>query len=61
MSAQMQQMNPMAATQMFAPGQDPHKLYLGEAENLEVVAGQHEYVLDGVEERVLEKLGWKKK
>lgn len=56
MAAQMQQMNPAAGAQLFAPGQDPHKLFLGEAENLEVLAGQHQYVLDGVEERILKKL-----
>jgi len=53
MSQQMQQMNPGSTANMFAPGQDPNKIYLAEAENLEVAAGQHEYVLDGIEDRVL--------
>lgn len=53
MAAQMQGMNPAAGAGMFAPGSDPHKMFLAEAENLEVVGGQHEYVLDGVLERLL--------
>lgn len=53
MAAQMQQMNPAGGAGMFAPGQDPHKMFLAEAENLEVVGGQHEWVLDGVVERLL--------
>ena len=32
-------------------GQDPDKLFLAEAENLELV--QHEWILEGVEERLL--------
>ncbi|KAF3928074.1 hypothetical protein AA313_de0202659 [Arthrobotrys entomopaga] len=51
--AQMQQMNPQQNTQqLFGPGQDPAKLYLAEAENLEVMV-QHEFVLDGIEDRIL--------
>ena len=51
-SSQMAQMNPGAAgTGMFQPGQDADKMFLSEAENLEVV--EHEYVLKGVEERLL--------
>ncbi|KAH0602867.1 uncharacterized protein H6S33_008517 [Morchella sextelata] len=53
MAAQMGGMNPAAGAGMFAPGQDPHKMFLAEAENLEVVGGQHEWVLDGVIERLL--------
>jgi hypothetical protein len=51
MAAQMQQMNPTA--NMFGPGQDPNKMFLAEAENLEVVGGQHDWILNGVEGRVL--------
>ena len=47
-------MNPAASVNPFQPGQDPDKLYLSEAENLEVV--EHFCILDGVEERVLHKL-----
>ena len=56
MAQQMQQMSPGATANMFAPGQDPNKLFLAEAENLEVAAGQHEYVLDGIEDRVLARI-----
>ena len=53
MAQQMSQMNPGAAGAggMFQPGQDPDKLFKSEAENLEVV--EHEYILRGVEERIL--------
>jgi len=53
MAQQMSQMNPGAggAGGMFQPGQDPDKLFKSEAENLEVV--EHEYILRGVEERIL--------
>lgn len=52
MASQMAQMNPGAAgTGMFQPGQDPDKMFRSEAENLEVV--EHEYILEGVEDRVL--------
>lgn len=37
------QANPMA-------GQDPDKLFRAEAENLELV--QHEYLMDGIEQRL---------
>ncbi|KAF3167353.1 ER membrane complex subunit 3 [Orbilia oligospora] len=51
--AQVQQMNPQANTQqLFGPGQDPAKMYLAEAENLEVMV-QHEFVLDGIVDRIL--------
>ncbi|CUS14393.1 unnamed protein product [Tuber aestivum] len=53
MAQQMQQMNPAGGNAMFAPGQDPNKMFLAEAENLEVVGGQHEWVLDGVVDRLL--------
>ena len=49
-----QQMNPTMGVNPFQPGQDPDKLYLSEAENLEVM--EHFCILDGVEERVLYKL-----
>ncbi|CAO1606249.1 hypothetical protein XANCAGTX0491_009750 [Xanthoria calcicola] len=49
---QMSQMSPGAgSTAMFQPGQDPDKIFQSEAENLEVL--EHEYILMGVEERVL--------
>ncbi|KAL9103291.1 MAG: hypothetical protein Q9163_001669 [Psora crenata] len=51
MAQQMSQMNPGATTQLFQPGQDPDKAFMNEAENLEVV--EHEYILKGVEERLL--------
>jgi len=38
------QQNPFA-------GQDPHKLFLAEAENLEVV--RHEWIMEGIEERLI--------
>lgn len=50
----MASMNPAAAVNPFQPGQDPDKLYLSEAENLEVM--EHFCILDGIEERVLNKL-----
>lgn len=49
MAQQMSQMNPSAG--MFQPGQDPDKLFLSEAENLEVL--EHFYILQGIEERLL--------
>lgn len=45
----MQQQNPMAGAE------DPDKLFANESENLEVV--EHWNILDGVEKRVLERLG----
>ncbi|KAI9819528.1 MAG: ER membrane complex subunit 3 [Pycnora praestabilis] len=51
MAQQMAQMNPGAGAGMFGPGQDPDKMFQGEAENLEVV--EHWWVLEGVEDRVL--------
>ena len=47
----MAQMNPGAGVNPFGPGQDPHKMFQGEAENLEVT--EHRYILDGIEERLL--------
>lgn len=48
----MPQMNPQAgmAQNPFA-GQDPDKLFQGEIENLELV--QHEWILEGIEERIV--------
>ena len=51
MAQQMSQMNPGAGAVMFQPGQDPDKMFQSEAENLEVI--EHEYILEGVEDRVL--------
>ena len=34
--------------------EDPNKIFLSEAENLEVV--EHRYILEGVEDRLLERL-----
>lgn len=48
----MAQMNPGAG--MMGPEQDPDKLFLNEAENLEVM--EHRWILDGVEERLIAKL-----
>ena len=50
MAQQIQQMNPTATA---SPGKGPNKMSLAEAENLDVAAGQHEYVLEGIEDRVL--------
>ncbi|KKK25855.1 hypothetical protein ARAM_000485 [Aspergillus rambellii] len=55
MAQQMGSINPAAGANPFQPGQDPHKMYLNEAENLEVM--EHFCILDGVEERVLRKYG----
>ncbi|KAI9756165.1 MAG: hypothetical protein M4579_003978 [Chaenotheca gracillima] len=54
MSQQMAQMNPAASMNMFQPGQDPDKMFQGEAENLEVV--EHDWILSGVEQRILKDL-----
>ncbi|KAF6220163.1 hypothetical protein HO133_003294 [Letharia lupina] len=51
MAQQMSQMNPGAGAGMFQPGQDADKMFRSEAENLEVV--EHEYILKGVEDRLL--------
>ncbi|CAD6589708.1 MAG: ER membrane complex subunit 3 [Alectoria sarmentosa] len=55
MAQQMSQMNPGAGAGMFQPGQDPDKMFQSEAENLEVV--EHEYILEGVEDRLLASMG----
>jgi len=52
MAQQMGMANPAAMMNPMQPGQDPDKLYLSEAENLEVM--EHFCILDGVEERVLQ-------
>ncbi|KAE9986573.1 hypothetical protein EG327_004245 [Venturia inaequalis] len=49
MAQQMAQMNPTAG--ITGPGADPDKMFQAEAENLEVI--EHEYVLAGIEERLL--------
>lgn len=51
MATQMAQMNPAASANPFGPGQDPDKLFLAEAENLEVM--EHYSILDGIETRLL--------
>ena len=53
MAQQMAQMNPGA--NLMGPNNDPDKMFQAEAENLEVA--QHEYVLDGIEDRILAKFG----
>ncbi|OJD25991.1 hypothetical protein ACJ73_02642 [Blastomyces percursus] len=55
MTEQMSQMNPSATASSFGPGQDPDKLFLAEAENLEVM--EHYCILDGIEERLLRRVG----
>lgn len=52
MAQQISQMNPSPG--MFQPGQDPDKLFLSEAENLEVV--EHVYILQGIEDRLLKSI-----
>ena len=42
---------PAAPTANPMAGQDPDKLFRAEAENLELV--QHEYLMEGIEERLL--------
>ncbi len=51
MAQQMGQMNPQANANPFGPGQDPDKMFLAEAENLEVA--EYWDVLEGVEDRLL--------
>jgi len=47
MAQQMAQANPGAAgANLFGPGQDIHKLFLSEAENLEVL--EHWSVMEGI-------------
>lgn len=48
----MGQMNPGAG--LMGPEQDPDKLFLSEAENLEVL--EHKWILEGVEDRLLAKM-----
>jgi hypothetical protein len=55
MQQQMGQMAPGAGANMFGPGQDPDKAFKAEAENIAVV--RHEYILKGVEDRLLESVG----
>lgn len=47
--AQAQMANPLGGTE------DPDKIFKSEGENLEVI--EHWYVLDGIEDRLLAKLG----
>lgn len=54
MAQQMGQMGPQPGQQMFGPGVDPNKQFLGEAENLAVI--EHYSVLDNVEDRLLESI-----
>ncbi|USP76936.1 DUF850 domain-containing [Curvularia clavata] len=53
-SQQMAMANPGAGG-MMGPEQDPDKLFLNEAENLEVL--EHRWILEGIEERLVAKLG----
>jgi hypothetical protein len=53
MSQQMQQAQ-MGANPMGG-AEDPEKIFRAEGENLEVI--DHKYILEGVEDRLLEKLG----
>ncbi|KAI9677898.1 MAG: ER membrane complex subunit 3 [Trizodia sp. TS-e1964] len=53
-AAQMAQMNPNAAAALFGPGQDPDKMFMNEAENLEVV--EHWWILNGIEDRLLKQI-----
>lgn len=55
MAQQMQQMNPGANANPFGPGQEPHKMFQAEAENLEVL--DHWSILDGAEDRLLQIYG----
>jgi hypothetical protein len=48
---QMAMSNPGAG--MMGPEQDPDKLFLAEAENLEVL--DHQWILEGIEERLVAK------
>lgn len=57
MASQMAGMNPTVGMNPFQPGQDPDKLYLNEAENLEVM--EHFCIYDGIEERILHNLASK--
>jgi hypothetical protein len=54
MTQQMQQQAQMQANPMGG-AEDPEKPFNNEAENLEVV--EHWYILDGVENRLLDRLG----
>lgn len=54
MQQQMGQMGPAAGANMFGPGVDPHKQFLVEAENIEVLT--HQCILSGVEQRLLASL-----
>ena len=39
---------------LMGPEQDPDKLFLSEAENLEVL--EHRWILDGIEDRLIAKM-----
>lgn len=52
-SQQMGMQNPGAGMGMMGPEQDPDKLFLAEAENLEVL--EHRWILQGIEDRLVEK------
>lgn len=54
MAQQMQMQGGATNPAMFGPGNDPDKLFKGEAENLAVIA--HYSVLDDVEDRLLASL-----
>ena len=48
MSQQMAQMNPAANANPFGPGQDPDKMFLAEAENLEPAWAGADRALEGL-------------
>jgi hypothetical protein len=51
MAQQVGMANPAAMMNPMQPGQGPDKLFLAEAENLEVM--EHFSILNGIEDRVL--------
>lgn len=53
LSQQMGMQNPGAGMGMMGPEQDPDKLFLAEAENLEVL--DHQWILQGIEDRLIKK------
>jgi ER membrane protein complex subunit 3 len=54
MAQQMGQLSPTVTANLIQPGQDPDKVFASEAENLEVM--EHQWILEGVEDRLLDSL-----
>ncbi|WEW58411.1 hypothetical protein PRK78_003879 [Emydomyces testavorans] len=54
MLQQIGAMNPSATVNPFGPGQDPDKMFLAEAENLEVM--EYYCIFDRIEDRLLQKI-----